>query len=337
MNIYRLYWLCYALLAIPVRSQLSALIFQKSMRKKDVKGAQKSEEKTASSGKAQPEENLEPNLEAGADGEDTVPKKEGEEEEADTSKSKQGTINLIGIDSKRISDFAMYSNLFPSTFFMIAIALWFLVTIIGWQASAAGLLVPIALLPINIHASKRYATCVDIVMERRDKKMITITEALQGIRQIKFNALEPQWQKKIMKVREGELHMQWLVFVWNTWLLFCWISGPIFMAAAALALHSWLSGGLSPSVAFTALAIFSKLEVSLSVVPELITMMMDGYVSMTRIQKHLDDPEKEDNTTAGDNVAFIDAAVAWPAAEDEDNEKFVVRDINISFPNNELR
>lgn len=51
----------------------------------------------------------------------------------------------------------------------------------------------------------------DRLMKVRDEKMGVVTEALQGIRQIKFTALERQWESKIGSVRTRELHELWNV------------------------------------------------------------------------------------------------------------------------------
>lgn len=46
---------------------------------------------------------------------------------------------------------------------------------------------------------------------------------------------------------------------------------PILLSAVALGAYAIINGALSPSVAFTAIAVFSELEFVLSVVPELAT------------------------------------------------------------------
>jgi hypothetical protein len=48
-------------------------------------------------------------------------------------------------------------------------------------------------------------------MKIRDEKMGVVTEALQGIRQIKFAALEREWEAKIGSVRTRELDELWNV------------------------------------------------------------------------------------------------------------------------------
>ena len=67
------------------------------------------------------------------------------------------------------------------------------------------------------------------------QKQVVITEALQGIRQIKFSALERQWEAKIRHSRSAELAKQWRIFCLDTVLIFIWILGPVMLSAVALA------------------------------------------------------------------------------------------------------
>jgi ABC-type multidrug transport system fused ATPase/permease subunit len=321
-----LFWISWAELAIPVRSQLSALIFQKAMRRKDVKGASKKKEK-----------------EDGADIANAMNeavsgnKPEVDEEEGDP-KSRQSTVNLIGVDTKRVSDFCSFNNYFPGSLFKLIVSFAFLFSIIGWKALLAGFLAMSLTVPLNIYFSKRYAAAQDRLMKVRDTKMAVVTEALQGIRQIKFSALESNWHEKIGKVRSKELAEQWNVYIADTFLLFCWVSSPIALAATALAVYAYLNGELTPSVAFTAIGVFGNLEVTLAVIPELTTDLIDAHVSIKRIEKYLNAPEISQNTSDARNVSFENASIAWPADEEkEDGDlRYILRNINISFPEGEL-
>ena len=111
---------------------------------------------------------------------------------------------------------------------------------------------------------------------------------------------------------------------------------PILLGAASLAVYAWLNGGMTPAVAFTSLAIFTKLEYSLSVMPNTISELLDARVSIKRIQQHLEGPEKISSTIAGESVAFECVEVAWPSNE-KVHESFRLRNVNLAFPNNQLR
>lgn len=173
-------------------------------------------------------------------------------------------------------------------------------------------------------------------MVMRDEKTHVVTEALHGIRQIKFSALEPQWQQVIMASRERELGAQWRAFKWATFMIFCWLSMPILLGAAALGTYAWLNGHVSASVAFTALSIFTTLEWTLSVVPTTVTELMDAKVSITRIEQHLDQPNGRQPPSPGDEVSFEGASVRWPS-ESKDPDAFMLHNVNLRFPQGQLR
>lgn len=145
---------------------MSALIFQKAMRKKDVKGASKTGEK----------ENIDVlNL-----ARDTATNKpEVDEDEADL-KGKQSTVNLISIDTNRIFDFASVNYTFPGILFKLIVSFAFLISIISWKALLTGFLAMSLNIPLNIYFSKRYSAAQERLMKVKDVKMRVVIEALQG-------------------------------------------------------------------------------------------------------------------------------------------------------------
>ncbi|KAI0173569.1 P-loop containing nucleoside triphosphate hydrolase protein [Hypoxylon sp. FL1284] len=329
-----LFWISWAQISIPIRAQLSSLIFRKSMRRKDVKEASKK--------KAAFPESTEPNI-AGPIGEVTtadrpdVDEVEEEDEAEQLKKSKQSTVNLIGVDAKRISDFAAYNNIFIGSLSKLIVSLAFLYELLGWQALLAGFSTMLAVLPVNIYFSKKYSEAQDRLMKVRDEKMEVVAEALQGIRQIKFSALEPQWEKKIGDVRDRELTCIWDAFTNDIMLIGCWITSPLMLASATLAVYAALHGTLAPSVAFVSLGIFKTLEVTLSVIPELTTDLLDAWVSVKRMDAYLQGAEITKITKEADEVTFENASVAWPSdSKEEDPDRFVLRDVNVTFPKGEL-
>lgn len=130
---------------------------------------------------------------------------------------------MQAIDAKRVSDLSVYYTQVPESITQLLIAIIFLVNLIGWKSLLAGLAVFALALPVNIYTSKKYSEAQDLLMEVRDQKMAVITEALQGIRQIKFSAEEQQWQDKIGKKRDYELKTLWRAFCLDTILISVWI------------------------------------------------------------------------------------------------------------------
>ena len=333
-----LFWVIWSDLGLPVRAQLSALIFMKATRRKDVKGVGKAKERVENEVNAAIDA-LPVSQPTPPKGEDNVPNatKEKDDEDDGLQKTRQSTINLVGIDTKRIADFLSMSFLYPMVLMKLIVSLTFLNSMIGWKSLLSGLAVTAVVTPFNIYCSKKYNNAQGDLMKVRDQKMAVVTEALQGIRQIKFSAIERQWQAKLGEKRSQELAAQWRAFRFDTCLISIWILGPVMLSAVALAVYAVIHGELSPSVAFTTIAVFSQIESTLAVIPELTTDALDAWVSINRIDEYLNAPEKIQNTVSSEYIALEDASIAWPSdSQEEDPDRFILRNVNIRFPNKEL-
>ena len=237
------------------------------------------------------------------------------------------------MDVKRVSDFAVLYYLFPQTIITLTVSVAFLIILIGWKSLLAGLSVFAIALPLNIYVSRRYSDAQGFLMKVRDQKMVVVTEALQGIRQIKFSAQEQQWQERIGKKRDEELATQWRVFCLDALLIAIWILGPVMLSAVSLTVYSLLNGSLSASVAFTSITVMGSMEVSLAVLPEVIADALEAWVSVKRIDEYLKAPEKDPYIISSDAIGFEDALIAWPSdSQEADPDRFALKDINVQFP-----
>lgn len=165
-----LFWISQSDIAIPIRAQLSALIFQKAMRRKDVKGASKAKKETPAG----------PSISDASAVATSEDKPELDQDEADP-KGKQSTVNLIGVDTKRVAEFCSFNYFFPGSLFKIIVSFAFLLSLIGWKALLAGFAAMALTIPLNIFFSKKYSAAQDRLMKVRDQKMGVVTEALQGM------------------------------------------------------------------------------------------------------------------------------------------------------------
>ncbi|RKL01801.1 ATP-dependent bile acid permease [Fusarium oxysporum] len=291
-----------------------------SLRRKNVKSADKSKESDEPQDQAEDKKN---------------------EEDADDGssvlKSRQAIVNLVGVDALRISNFTGFQFLIINSVFKLLFFSFFLVRLIGWIPFTAGLVAWGLTLPANTYFSRELLSRSDKLMKLRDEKLAVVNEALLGMRQIKFAALESRWEKRILAMRERELKTLWGLFVVDTGLFGCWVVSPILLAATSLAVYAVMNGQLLPSVAFVSIGIFKALEVSLGVLPELITMGVDTFVSLKRIQTYLNGPEMKNTLSEGTDVAFEDASIAWPEDDETpDEDRFILRSLNIRFPAGEL-
>ncbi|KAL4899056.1 hypothetical protein BDW74DRAFT_184058 [Aspergillus multicolor] len=314
-----LWWLIYSDLWVPIYEGLSGLVFAKAMRCKDV-----SSPKT----KSHDHEDCDDEHDEG----------EGEEQE----RNRQSIINLAAVDAKRIADFVTFSYLIPSCVLRLTIAGGFLVRLIGWPSLLAGIGGAVLLAPFNSWLTKRYAVAQEEFMKASDKRTSAVTEVLQGIRQIKFGALEQQWQDRIKEKRKTELSLLWRTSVYTTGMVSVWIMGPLLLSAISLTVYALTRGDLSPSVAFTALSIFGSLESSLASLPDLFSKAMEAKVSADRIDTFLSSAEKLSNTADVSSITFKGATVAWPSDTEEtaennwdpptDTTRFALRHLTLTFP-----
>jgi ABC-type multidrug transport system fused ATPase/permease subunit len=310
---------------IPMRIQVPSVIFAKSMRKKDIKGAAKKTDK-ALDDQVSSEEN-------------SLIKKDDAEDEDDEidelKKSRQGVVNLVGVDTKRMADFAILHNYLFGAIIKLGIAFYFLYRIVGWQSLLVGLACQLLFMPLNIYFSKRYTVFQDKLMKARDRKLAVVNEALTGIRQIKFSALEQKWHKKIMGTRENELKTLWQTMMADVVLISLWIAGPVLLSAGCIVTHALIYGSLDPATAFTTVSLLTRIEGTLSYLPELTTNGLDAWVSFKRIRDYLAASEKEAIVKDGDRIAFDDATIAWPSDE-IDEDTFKLHNVILDFPRGEL-
>ena len=321
-------WMMWSRLVIPIRSELSALIFIKAMRRKDVKGlptdgsvltGMSNSRRSSVSGQL-------------SNHDSTI-----SELYTDSSQYlRLSTINLVGVDTKRITDFVSASHLIPSSILKLIISIAFLYTLIGWESVLAGFAVFLIVTPLNLYFSTLMNKVQSQIMRTRDEKMAVIEEALQGIRQIKFVASEQQWLENIRKKRNEELRWQWQSFLLRTVLVGIWALGPIMISAVALTVYTRLQGSLSPSVAFTAIAVLGQIEGSLAIIPKLIMQMLEAAISATRIERYFEEQEVTRYTKVANTVSFADASIAWTADLPNAAFGFMLRELSLSFPTNEL-
>lgn len=350
---YRVSWLMWSDLGVPIRSTLTTLLFEKMMKIKDCKEPPKSTEEEKEKSKGDGKSN------GAANGKPADPKvskaeaKKAEEKKKKAAQTDQDIINMFAVDCNQVGVFGAINQFYIMFTSKIIVSLTFLLFLVGWQSLAAGMVPIVLVFPLNKYLAGRYGKTQKLLMAARDKKTKVVSEALQGIRQIKFSAHEDQWEEKIKTAREDELVLLWKTKLNNIYMTFAGDIAPAFLTVFALATYSWIHGDLMPSVAFTALGLFMSLEGILSMVPFLFMMGINAKVSCDRIDNFLKSAEKPENTYPGEAIAFDNASVTFPSKaidakeseeggeeDEEDREarlnRFMMRDLTFQLPNNAL-
>ncbi|PVH98980.1 P-loop containing nucleoside triphosphate hydrolase protein [Periconia macrospinosa] len=305
-----LYWYSLSAIALPIRIQASSLIFEKSLRRKDIQQANQIASDVS---------------------------KEQSSSIDDSTNEPRATANLLAVDTENLFNFTQAHFLIGHSVIKVSLLGVFLIQIIGWQPCAAGVAIWTLMLPANLWITNRILVESTLLMRIRDMRQTEIGEMLLGLRQIKFLALECDWQKRILSTRSKELRVLKRVFLTQSGLASSWIVCSTVAAMATISSYALIHEALTPSVAFVTIGIFRAVEQVLEPVPHLCTLGLQSFVSMRRIGDFLNDKEWEKVLEDGDTVRFQAASMSWPVEGSVINSKtFLLREVNLSFPAGDL-
>lgn len=181
-------------------------------------------------------------------------------------------------------------------------------------------------------------------MKYRDGKAHLLTEALQGMRQIKYSALEEHWENMIFKSRNEELAQYWKASLFMVGVMIIMNMGPLLLACVAQSVYAWEQGGnVKASVIFASLGLFDQLDEATALLPILQVYMMEAWTSCVRLEKYFMQPDKAPVAAPGEAITFDNATVAWPKKEDPDQDtpeqveaRSMLRDVSLQFPEGKL-
>ncbi|KAG9319425.1 hypothetical protein KVV02_006712 [Mortierella alpina] len=208
------------------------------------------------------------------------------------ARSDTGMItNLMAVDANRVSSLASSIFFLYTCPLEIIISLVMLYSVLG-LSSFVGIGVMLLTSPAHHYAAKKYAKIQEQLMETRDRRVGLMSELLQGIRMIKFFAWEKNIQKKIMEVRDQELRRFIRLYIINTFFTLLWFGSPILVTVMSFTSYTKLEHKqLTASVAFTSMAIFIILRTPLNVLPGMVTELLEAMVSVRRIEAFLNEGE----------------------------------------------
>ncbi|KAK8032301.1 ATP-dependent bile acid permease [Apiospora arundinis] len=257
----------------------------------------------------------------GASDNGEISKKEDSTKDADEQANLGTIINLMSVDSFKISEVTSYLHFLlasaPSQLIMSVILLW---QVMGLSA-IPGLVIMVFLLPVNILLAKGFQYTQKKIMTATDKRIHTTNEVLQNIRIIKYFAWEQRFGEIVDQKRRAELkalrnrYMIWAlaVAIWNT--------VPVLITFCSFLVYTKIEKKpLYPSVAFTAMSLFMLLRVPLDQLGDMIAHVQEAQVSIDRVEEFLleDETEKyqqlsEENVDDQGNrvIGFRDATFIW--------------------------
>ncbi|XP_012937343.1 multidrug resistance-associated protein 1 isoform X1 [Aplysia californica] len=226
-------------------------------------------------------------------------------------------VNLMSVDAQRFMDLTTYLHMFWSGPFQISVALYFLWQTLG-PSALAGIGVMILLIPINAviaHLTRKYQIEQMVLKDARIKLM---NEVLNGIKVLKLYAWEGSFQDKVLEIRNKELHVLKKAAYLNATSSFFWTCAPILVSLSTFAVYVMSSEDniLDAEKAFVSLALFNILRFPLSMVPNVITNMVQANVSLKRLQAFVDNTELDAECVEKDeflkpSIKIENASFSW--------------------------
>ena len=133
-----------------------------------------------------------------------------------------------------------------------------------------------------------------------------------------------------MNARQHELNLRVLTSIWSILVGFTnTLANGMFPVAAFWAYATLVGKPLRIDITFPALQLFGMLEQNLRDVPGLVTVFLNAYVAVGRIEEFMKEPNRakiEASLTQGNALSLSNASFAWPGSR-----KTVLQNISLSF------
>ncbi|GME67311.1 unnamed protein product [[Candida] boidinii] len=264
---------------------------------------------------------------------DTEDSKDGSDDKK--SKDLGSIINLMAVDSFKISEICGYLHYFVSSIIMTIVAITLLYQLLG-VAALVGSLSLIVMLPVNYKLSSKLGELQESMLSVTDKRVQKLNETLQSIRIIKFFAWEEKFYEQIDEIRENELTC--LLNRCYVWILSCfvWFFTPTAVSFFAFYYYVYIDKNvLTTPIAFTALSLFNLLRAPLDQFADMLSFVIQSKVSLERVEKFLNEEDStkyeqlyHPKSANAPLIGFRDASFTWNKnAESE----FKLKNINIDF------
>ncbi|KAJ5775299.1 uncharacterized protein N7511_000310 [Penicillium nucicola] len=245
--------------------------------------------------------------------------------EEDTTQANVGTIiNLMAIDSFKVSEVGAYLHfLWASVPVQITMAVTLLYYIMGFS-SFAGIAIMVCMLPVNLFIARQFNKVQNQILKGTDARIHSTNEVLQNIRIIKYFAWEQRFQDIVNEKRKTELKaLRKRYILWSS-AATVWYGTPILITFLSFFLYTVVEKKqLTPSIAFPALSMFSLLRVPLDQLADMVAHVQESKVSLDRVDKYLNEEETgkydqlRDSTVAGTpaRLGLEKATLTWSTSK----------------------
>nr|XP_056705308.1 ATP-binding cassette sub-family C member 2 [Euleptes europaea] len=247
------------------------------------------------------------------------------------------TVNLMSADAQRFMDFTNFMHQLWSSPLQIALSIAFLWGELG-PSMLAGIGVMLLLLPINAVMVTKARAIQMKNMTNKDERMKIMNEVLNGIKILKLFAWEPSFEKRIGWIRAQELKGLLNFSYLQSISIFLFTCAPVLVSVTTFAVYVMVDENhvLDAQKAFTSISLFNILRFPLTMLPLVLSSLVQVNVSTERLERYLGSDDLDTSAIwhdpdTGCAVYFSDSSFAW-----ERNSDATIRDITLKIPHGHL-
>jgi ATP-binding cassette subfamily C (CFTR/MRP) protein 1 len=241
--------------------------------------------------------------------------------EGRSSKTTGDIVNHMAVDQQRLSDLTQFGMQLWSAPFQITLCMVSLYQLVG-VSMFAGVGVMILMIPLNGAIARMMKRLQIVQMHNKDSRTRLMTEILNNIKSIKLYAWNTAFMNKLSHIRNDlELNTLRKIGATQSVANFSWQSTPFLVSCSTFTVFVLTDNrALTTEVVFPALTLFNLLTFPLSILPMVITSVIEASVAVGRLTNYFTAEELQtDAVTYQDPVSHVgdesvrirDAAFTW--------------------------
>ncbi|EXJ79949.1 hypothetical protein A1O3_08235 [Capronia epimyces CBS 606.96] len=262
------------------------------------------------------------------------------------SRAKKNTgdiVTYMSVDQQRLADLAQWGQQVWSAPFQITLCMLSLYQLVG-PSCFAGVAAMVIMIPVNGFIARFMKKLQLDQMKYKDRRSRLMTEILNNMKAIKLYAWGSAFMEKLSHVRNDlELNNLRKIGAAQSFATFTWSSTPFLVSCSTFAVFVLFNDTpLTTDLVFPALTLFNLLTFPLTVLPMVITSIVEASVAVRRLTDFFAADELQDDAVrlideppsqpGESSVSIRDATFTW----DKDQNKNVLENINFNANKGEL-
>jgi len=257
-------------------------------------------------------------------------------------------VNLMQVDLERIAMGIPYSMRAITWPIQWIIGIYLLYSTMGWEGGTAGIILMAILFGINIVIARTMAKLQKIVMEKKDTRMKLCNELLANIKVFKLYNWEKKIAERVKNARAVEIGFIRKGLTWMMWVIFLNWGTRNYLIMGVLITMTLSGIVLTPGDIFAGIAVIQILNMSIRLIPDIISNFLNMLVSLKRIQDYLQCREiiSYNDSAQGElhpdlAIGMNTASFAWELPEENTTgelkeSKAVLKDLSLEIKHGEF-